>query len=91
MRIQFINGYRGILTNEIHYLPGTVMDLDRETALELIREGRAVAYDPDPEPIEATDAAVELAAEHGIDLAKVAGSGAEGRILVSDVKAAINA
>lgn len=38
---------------------------------------------------DATDAAAELAAEHGVDLATVAGSGAGGRILVSDVEAVL--
>jgi pyruvate/2-oxoglutarate dehydrogenase complex dihydrolipoamide acyltransferase (E2) component len=37
----------------------------------------------------ATDSAVELAAEYGIDLATVTGSGADGRILKGDVEAAI--
>jgi pyruvate/2-oxoglutarate dehydrogenase complex dihydrolipoamide acyltransferase (E2) component len=35
----------------------------------------------------ATEAAVALAAEHGLDLADVVGSGADGRILKSDVEA----
>jgi pyruvate/2-oxoglutarate dehydrogenase complex dihydrolipoamide acyltransferase (E2) component len=35
----------------------------------------------------ATDAAVKLAAEHDIDLADVAGSGADGRITKGDVEA----
>ncbi|HEX9925307.1 MAG TPA: E3 binding domain-containing protein [Anaerolineae bacterium] len=40
---------------------------------------------------EATDEAVKLASEHGLDLAAVKGSGAGGRILVKDVEAAIGA
>jgi pyruvate/2-oxoglutarate dehydrogenase complex dihydrolipoamide acyltransferase (E2) component len=39
----------------------------------------------------ATDSAVNLAAEYGIDLATVKGSGADGRILKGDVEAAIAA
>lgn len=35
----------------------------------------------------ATDAAVKLAAEHGIDLADVVGTGADGRITKGDVEA----
>lgn len=40
--------------------------------------------------IDATDAAAELAKEHGIDLATVEGTGASGRILKSDVEALVN-
>lgn len=45
--------------------------------------------DEDESEPDATDAAVALAAEHGVDLATVAGSGAGGRILVSDVEAVL--
>lgn len=41
--------------------------------------------------IEITDAARELAEEHGIDLASVEGSGKDGRILKTDVQKAIKA
>lgn len=41
-------------------------------------------------PVDATAAARDLAAEHGIDLRSVEGSGQGGRIVVFDVKAAIN-
>lgn len=46
---------------------------------------------PDSEAVEvdATDAARELAAEHSIDLAAVDGTGADGRVLVGDVRARI--
>lgn len=39
--------------------------------------------------ISATDAASELAKEKGVDLATVKGTGADGRILVSDVEGAV--
>lgn len=39
---------------------------------------------------DATEAAADLAAEHGIDLESLVGSGADGKILVSDVEAAVN-
>lgn len=42
--------------------------------------------EPAPEPL-ATDAARQLADERGVDLAKVSGSGAEGRITKDDVAA----
>lgn len=41
--------------------------------------------------IDATDAAADLAAEHGLDLAKVEGTGAGGRITKGDVEAALKA
>lgn len=44
-----------------------------------------------PQPVEATPEAAELAAEHGLDLAEIPGSGTDGRILVGDVKAALQA
>lgn len=40
-------------------------------------------------PLEATPQAAELAKEHGLDLAEIEGSGAEGRILVADVEKAL--
>ena len=43
-----------------------------------------------PEGIDATDTAVSLAAEHGIDLATVTGTGAGGKIVLRDVKALID-
>lgn len=42
------------------------------------------------EAIDATPAAVELAAELGVDLSNVSGSGAGGRILVKDIEAALD-
>jgi len=45
--------------------------------------------EPDPEP-DATDAARALAAEHDLDLHSIAGSGADGRVLVRDVRALID-
>lgn len=54
---------------------------------------------PTPEPlaaevvnigdIDATDGAVDLAVEHGIDLTTIKGTGANGRIVLRDVKAVI--
>ena len=39
--------------------------------------------------VNATKAALDLAAEEGIDLSKVKGSGAEGRITLNDVRKAV--
>lgn len=46
---------------------------------------------PNTETKDATDAAIDLAGENGIDLNTVRGTGAEGRITKSDVQAAIDA
>lgn len=43
------------------------------------------AESPPGEKIEATEAAIEYAEEHGIDLSKVDGSGKDGRITYRDV------
>lgn len=40
--------------------------------------------------VDATDAARELAEEHGIDLAEVGGTGADGRIVIGDIRALID-
>lgn len=45
----------------------------------------------DQEEIDATDAAIKLADQEGIDLATVTGTGDEGRILKSDVERTIDA
>jgi len=52
------------------------------------RAAPAPAEEAAEEEIDATPAAEALAAEEGIDLADVEGSGEEGRILKSDVEAA---
>ena len=65
--------------------------------VELVKEPEVPVYTGmEPEPtipvqtgIDATDAAVKLAAEHGLDLAAITGTGTDGRIIKSDVEAAI--
>lgn len=42
-----------------------------------------------PTPIDATDAAREFAENHNIDLSTVKGTGQDGRIILSDVKALV--
>lgn len=53
--------------------------------------GTTVSVEPasEDDAAEATDAARELADEHGIDLATVSGTGAEGRITKDDVAALV--
>lgn len=65
-------------------------DADEALVAEAIGEGAeedADEADSEARP-EATEAAEEKAAELGVDLSEVEGSGADGRILVSDVEAA---
>ena len=62
----------------------------REVQAKGTRRGSA----PAPEPAtttDATDAAKALADEHGLDLATVTGTGADGRITKDDVQQAIDA
>ena len=56
-----------------------------------VEEDSEPEADAAAEEIDATDAAGELAAEHGIDLAEIEGTGKEGRVLKSDVEAAVEA
>ena len=42
MKIQFLQDYRGTITNEIFYLAGTIVDLAPAAAHALIDAGRAV-------------------------------------------------
>lgn len=47
--------------------------------------------EPDEEEVDATSAARELAVEEGVDLAGIEGTGNDGRVLKSDVEAAVEA
>ncbi len=69
---------------------------DAEPPSDSASEGQDSADEPsgepvEPEPVNATDAAIALADEAGIDLAAVAGTGADGRIVINDVRDAIAA
>lgn len=62
---------------------------DIEEVAEAYR-GQGVEVRPIPEPeVEATNAAEEVAEDHGIGLATVKGTGKDGRVLKSDVTALI--
>lgn len=59
-----------------------------------VAEEAAAAAAPEPAgapDVEITDAARELAEEHGLDLAAIEGTGVDGRILKGDVEKAIRA
>jgi len=100
MRIYIGNNYRGRLTNH-QIIPAGEYDSERLNsqypglADYLIISGVAVISSDEMETtdqpeIVATPAAIELAGQHGIDLATIAGTGADGKILKGDVQAAID-
>jgi len=61
-----------------------VVDAIKRGRLDVIQA--AQPQELDPADIPATDAARELAAEHGIDLAELTGSGHDGIIVTADVQ-----
>jgi len=68
---------------------GTVLEVSQS---ELDAFGDKLLFlEPSGENWTATAAAVELAEDHGVDLATVSGTGAGGRITVSDVRDEVNA
>ena len=89
MKVAFLGGYRGWATDEVYFAPGEETEVLPHIAVYLQNTGFAVIVGAGP--IEATPQATELATQHGIDLSKVAGSGTDGRILVGDVKAVLDA
>jgi pyruvate dehydrogenase E2 component (dihydrolipoamide acetyltransferase) len=54
-------------------------------------EARLAFYLPDPDRVRATPRARLVAAERGVDLSEIAGSGPDGAVLVSDVEAWLRA
>lgn len=63
--------------------------------VQAVRNGRLIELDQGTlqvgaEEIDATDSARELAEEHDIDLATIAGSGQDGRIIKADVQAEVD-
>ena len=71
--------------------------MDNYSAIQMPRRGSAERLDLDPdqirrqEEIDATDAARREAKERGVDLTKLEGTGADGRIIVTDVVEAAEA
>jgi hypothetical protein len=70
------------------------MSAEKTAPAEIVRDAQAVIDEADAEiaaegqgadPIDATDLAIRMAADKGVDLASVEGSGKEGRITVPDV------
>ena len=60
-----------------------------DAAVEGVEEVEEAASDDADDDLDITPAARDLAAEHGIDLATIEGSGKDGRILKSDIDKAI--
>lgn len=83
MKVEFLTGYRGFITEEKYYKAGEVVDLEPGIANYLLDAERVVLVGMH---VEATPAATEYAIQHGVNIAKIAGSGADGRILISDVR-----
>jgi pyruvate/2-oxoglutarate dehydrogenase complex dihydrolipoamide acyltransferase (E2) component len=76
--------------------PGKRKDVSERDARILVatKKFRRVEQDEAPEAPagpDATEAAVTLAGEHGLDLAQIKGTGAGGRITVGDVRSAVPA
>lgn len=84
MKIKFLSDYRGPYTKNVYCPAGTEMELQEGYAAWLMDNGWAL-----PVEIEVTQAAIDLALANEIPLARVVGSGADGRILVGDVERAI--
>jgi len=68
--------------------PAPAAAAEPQQALDL--EGPERGSEPAEPPVDATAAAERLAAEAGIDLCQVGGTGLEGRVLLGDVKAVID-
>ena len=70
------------------YEPGDEVDMTPEEAEEngLVAIGAVTMT----EEVEATDAAVELAEEEGVDLSEIEGTGSDGKVLKSDVQDALD-
>lgn len=66
------------------------LGLNDEEQQELASKHWIEAIEDEPAEIDATDAARELAEENGIDLADVAGTGADGRIVIGDIRALLD-
>ena len=84
MKIRFLTGYRGPYTRNVYCAPGFVMELREGYAAWLLDNGWAL-----PAEVDVTQAAIDVALANKIPLARVAGSGANGRILIKDVEQAI--
>lgn len=67
------------------------LEAEEEAEEEAKDEAPEEAPEPEAEEIDITPAAAELAAEHGVDVTEIEGTGKDGRVLKSDVQKAIRA
>lgn len=97
MKIRYIGERYGVVAGKALF-PGEVSeDINPKIAEKLIQDRpddfEIVGAEDRAESLEvsASDAAVKLAAEHGIDLATIEGTGKDGSIVKKDVEIAITA
>lgn len=92
--ITALGGKTFLRTESVSVDEGFRDEIERNPYLEIVGdEGLGEpSMSPDLPPqseVDATDGAIKLAEKEGIDLAEVEGSGANGRIIVPDIKALI--
>ena len=91
MKVQFLGGYRGWATEEVYFANGEETEVTPYIAEYLEKVGFAKVVDKKRQTPNATPKAVELATEGGIPLDEIEGTGADGRVLVEDIRAYIDA
>lgn len=84
---------RGYIRDGVRHKEGALLQVP-EYAVPSITDadppfGRVVDLEAATRPTDATDAARDLAREEGVDLGSVEGTGKDGRVLKSDVEAAL--
>lgn len=92
--IQFKLAHQSMKVDGKEYKAGDVFPFDpgNRNHFYLYQQGalRAERVSAGATEVDATDSAVKLANKHGISLATVKGTGADGRILKSDVEALVD-
>lgn len=69
----------------VPFKPGEVQKLPQPSEIKAAEDEQEPAYE-----VNATDGAIKLAAEYGIDLAGLVGTGKGGRVIVNDVRKMID-
>lgn len=86
---------RGYIRDGIRYHPGDLLEVPAYAVPSITEAnppfGRVVGdLEEATRPVDATDAARALADEEGVDLGSLEGTGEDGRVLKSDVEAALD-